>query len=226
MLSAVVTFDVFSALVDSRTGGGRYFQELAAARSWEVSAGQVYDRWDAINKALHGQSGPWRSFPELAEQALTATYKEKAIHGDPATDCAGLLASMVDWPLWPDVTVSALTAIEYPLGLLSNIDDRLLAGTAPLRLGCFDPSLTLTSQQLRTYKPAAAFYSAAVNRIGPLMHVAASARDVRGALEADLQCIRLARPGHRLDPQGPRPPVTIDDISQIPEAVMSLAAGR
>ena len=226
MRSAVLTFDVFSALIDSRAGGSRYFQQLASARSWEVSAGQVYDRWDAINKSLHGQSGPWRPLPQLAEQALTTAYREQSLHGDPAADCDGLLASMVDWPLWPDVTVAALTAIGCPLGLLSNIDDRLLAGTAPLRLGCFDPSLTLTSQQLRAYKPAAAFYRTAVNRIGPLVHIAASARDVRGALEARIRCIRLARPGHRLDLQGPRPTVTIDDISQTTSALMSLEVGR
>jgi len=35
--------------------------------------------------------------------------------------------------------------------------------------------------------------------------VAASARDVRGALQAGVDPIRLIRPGHDIDPTGPRP---------------------
>ena len=222
MVRTVVTFDVFSALIDSSTGGTSYFRALAEARSWNVAPGQVYDRWDAANKKLHGQVPRWRPFVELAEEALTAVYAELAVHGDPAADCAGLLESMAQWPLWPDVTDAALSKIGTRLGLLSNIDDYLLAGTAPLRLGCFDPDLVLTSQRLRAYKPSPTFYRAAVQRVGPLVHIAASARDVRGAVEAGLPCLRLARTGHQLDPAGPRPPMTANTIAQIPAALRSL----
>ena len=33
--------------------------------------------------------------------------------------------------------------------------------------------------------------------------MATSARDVRGALEAGIAVVRLRRPGHELDPEGP-----------------------
>lgn len=49
-LPRVITFDIFSALIDSRSGGGAALDELAARRSWPVSGADVYTRWDAINK--------------------------------------------------------------------------------------------------------------------------------------------------------------------------------
>ena len=48
-----------------------------------------------------------------------------------------------------------------------------------------------------------------------LVHVAASARDVRGALEAGLETVRLARPGHELDSAGPRPAREVDSLTEL-----------
>ena len=47
------------------------------------------------------------------------------------------------------------------------------------------------------------------------MHVATSARDVRGALEAGIDVIRLRRPGHVLDPTGPRPRREAADLREL-----------
>jgi 2-haloacid dehalogenase len=64
----------------------------------------------------------------------------------------------------------------------------------------------LTSERLRAYKPAPDIYRRARERAdGALVHVATSARDVRGALEAGIETVRLRRPGHVLDPEGPQP---------------------
>jgi 2-haloacid dehalogenase len=45
--------------------------------------------------------------------------------------------------------------------------------------------------------------------------VATSARDVRGALEAGLEVVRLRRPGHALDPAGPRPAVEVGSLHDV-----------
>ena len=128
-----------SALIDSRRGGSDFFQHTATARGWQLTGPAVYDDWDRRNKQLHAQLGPWRPFADLAADALTAVYRTYQLAGDPAADCAHLLESMAGWPLWPDVTAAALTGVGRPLGLLSNIDDQLLARTAPLQLGVIDP---------------------------------------------------------------------------------------
>lgn len=45
--------------------------------------------------------------------------------------------------------------------------------------------------------------------------MATSARDVRGAMEAGIDVIRLRRPGHRLDPAGPAPLHDAADLAEL-----------
>ena len=150
-------------------------------------------------------------FAELGRQALhdvVGTGKPIAV----------LWASLPTWPLWPDVaeTVPRL-AERYRLGLLSNVDDELLAATQLSALP-FDRSLWLTSQRLGRYKPDSDYYQAAAEVVGGrLVHLAASARDVRGALEAGIDTIRIVRPGHRVDPDGPQPRRAVESLARLLE---------
>lgn len=222
-MSPVVTFDVFSALVDSRTGGSALFATLGGPRSWPCPPEAVYDRWDAENKALHLRSTRWRSFAELAGHALATTYRELGLDGDPAADCALLLASTSAWPLWPDVSAETLRGVNGGrIGVLTNTDGGLLERTAVVRLGVFAPEHRVTSEGLGAYKPAAEFYRRAVERVGPLVHVASSARDVRGCLEAGIPCVRLARPGHAVDPAGPQPEHVVTSVAELPAVLAEL----
>jgi 2-haloacid dehalogenase len=117
-----------------------------------------------------------------------------------------------DWPLWPDVAAQLPELGQrYRVGVLSNVDDAIFARTrvAPL----VDDAAVLTSERLRAYKPAPELYLRARERAGgELTHVATSARDVRGALEAGIPVVRLRRPGHTLDPAGPVPRDEADDV--------------
>lgn len=221
---ATVTFDVFSALTDSRTGGAVFFGELVRSRSWHRAPEEIFDRWDSHNKRLHLLNEQWAPFSELAEQALTVTYGELGLPDTVAEDCQGLLASMGQWPLWPDIGPSAFDALaEHRLGLLSNIDDGLLEESTALSLGVFETRWVWTSQRARAYKPSAAFYQRARREMGPYVHVASSARDVRGALGAGVVCVRLRRPGHGLDPNGPQPLFEADAFAELPRLLARAA---
>ncbi|MEO6880104.1 MAG: hypothetical protein ABI181_04020 [Mycobacteriaceae bacterium] len=222
-MSGVVTCDVFSALTDSHRGASALLAGLR--RDWPVDPAAVAADWDSRTKTLHRTHRGWRSHAELATQALVSTYTRLGVPGDAHTDAARLLGSMPDWPLWPDV--AALDAAAWSglrVGLLTNCDDDLLAGSRAATLAWVDGEV-LTSQALRAYKPARAFYDRARERVGAFVHVAASARDVRGAMEAGVACVRLARPGHALDPDGPVPAVTVTDAADLPAAVRSLLGG-
>nr|WP_157210046.1 hypothetical protein [Nocardioides aequoreus] len=109
------------------------------------------------------------------------------------------------------------------VGLLSNVDDALARRTRAAAL--VEADLMLTSQRLRAFKPDPSIYTEAAAAVAPaaLVHVAASARDVRGALEAGLAIVRLARPGHALDPDGPRPDHEVADAADLPAALEALA---
>lgn len=200
----VVTFDLFSALIDSRAGGAAALDRIGGSRGWAATGETVYDKWDAHNKEAQRTCSEWVPYRELAVRALAETYAGLGLEGDPAQDAAALLGTIGEWPLWPDVDdAMPVMARSYRVGLLSNVDDDLFLST---RAAVYvDPGLAMTSQRLAAYKPDPSIYHRAREALGPMVHVATSARDVRGALEAGIPVVRLRRPGHRLDPAGPRP---------------------
>ncbi|WP_116451298.1 HAD family hydrolase [Blastococcus litoris] len=217
---AFVTVDLFSALLDSRAGGTRALQLIGGGRGWPVGAATVYDTWDARNKASQKETTGWMSFAEHSRRALRATYRELGLRGDPDVDTGRLLDSVADWPLWPDVP-AALDALRgvHRVGVLSNVDDAVFAPTAVARL--VDPADVLTSERLGAYKPHPALYRSA-RQAGVDVHVPASARDTRGALEAGMRVVRVRRPGHSVDPDGPHPGLEIPDLLGLPEAVATV----
>lgn len=224
VVGVIVTFDLFSALTDSRTGAARVLAELAAERGWQQTGEELYDRWDRHNKALQRTATPPLTFHDVSLEALRQAWTD--LGHDPAyaeRDLARLEESVAQWPLWPDVAAGvAAVAALHRVGLLSNVDDDLARRTQAHAL--VDPDLVLTSQRLGAYKPNPEIYRAAAAAVAPerLVHVAASARDVRGALEAGLTTVRLVRAGHVLDDTGPRPSVEVTDAATLVEAIARL----
>jgi 2-haloacid dehalogenase len=232
---AWVTFDLFSALIDARTGGSAALSAIASGHGWDVGGGDLYDEWDTRNKAGQkdtpaGDGAPWVSFAEHCRRALAATYAARGLADDDAVawaDTATLLGTLPDWPLWPDVA-GALPEVarSHRVGVLSNVDDDLFSRTrvAPLIAELSDPGAVLTSQRLGAYKPSARLYRRAAEA-GVDVHVPASARDTRGALEAGLTVVRVRRPGHRVDPDGPRPQHEVAGLGELPAVLDRLGAG-
>ncbi|MDN7120958.1 haloacid dehalogenase [Nocardioides sp. ChNu-153] len=226
----IVTLDLFSALTDSRRGGSPVLAGLARERGWPETGEQLYDAWDGHNKALQRTAQAPTTFHDLSREALARAWADLG-HGpgdgaDVDADLALLEGSVADWPLWPDVAAGvAALARAHRVGILSNVDDALARRTRAHAL--VDPDLVLTSQRLGAYKPSLELYAAAAAALAPerLVHVAASGRDVRGALEAGLATVRLVRPGHVVDAAGPRPPVEVTDAAALAEAVERVARG-
>jgi 2-haloacid dehalogenase len=219
----VVTFDLFSALIDSRSGASAALRRLARRRGWQGTGEEVYGRWDAHNKAAQKACTTWVPFMSLSRQALVVTYAELGIEGDAAADADELLSSVGDWPLWPDVA-EHLPALRrsYRVGILSNVDDAVLRRTRAA--GLVDPEHAFTSERLQAYKPGSEIYRRAYEEAGGLVHIASSARDVRGALEAGVPVVRLARPGHQVDPEGPQPPRTVEGLTGIQDVLHQVLA--
>jgi 2-haloalkanoic acid dehalogenase type II len=218
-VTRLITFDLFSALIDSRMGASAVLDGLARARGWPVDGGTLYDAWDARNKASQRDEPVWIPFAEHGRRALAGAYAELGLTGDADTDVAVLLRSVGDWPLWPDVAVEVpRLAAAHRVGVLSNVDDDVFARTRVAAL--VDDADVLTSERLRAYKPHADIYRRARDRAGgELLHVATSARDVRGALEAGIDVAHLQRPGHALDPSAPVPEHRFPDLSRLVEAL-------
>ncbi len=214
-MPSVVTFDLFSALTNSRAGGAAVFGVWAARRSWSATGEQVYDTWDRLNKEAQAATADWVPYATLAEQALGAAYRRLRLDGDVVTDIAILLASQAEWPLWPDVALGLRQiSAGRRVGILSNVDDSLVVATRAASL--FAPELLLTSERLGVYKPDPRIYERARTACGgELVHVATSARDVRGSLEAGIEVVRLRRPGHQLDPGEPTPTLEVGGFDEL-----------
>lgn len=211
----LITFDLFSALIDSRTGASRVFAGMAAQHGWRIEGERLYDEWDRRNKASQRDEPEWIPFAEHSSRSLAATYDDLGLAGRAPLDAVMLLGSVAGWPLWPDVAEELPRLAErHRVGVLSNVDDDVFARTRVAQLVADGD--VLTSERLRSYKPHPDIYRRARERAGgALLHVATSARDVRGALEAGIDVIRLRRPGHRLDPDGPQPQREAGDLCEI-----------
>jgi len=109
----------------------------------------------------------WEPFAALGRRALVHVLDEHRLRGDVDAAMTELWASLGDWPLWPDVArgVRELSC-SYRVGLLSNVDDALLARTRLASLP-FVPDLVITSERVRQYKPNPGLYHAAHTIAGP-----------------------------------------------------------
>jgi len=212
---SVITFDLFSALTDSRTGGAAVFGNWASQRSWPLMGQKVYDVWDRLNKLAQAHTEGWVPYAVLAAQALDRAYGELDLDGDVGNDVAVLLESQETWPLWPDSArgLRRITAARR-VGILSNVDNALAARTRAFAFVA--PELVFTSERLGVYKPDPRIYERARDACsGNLVHVATSGRDVRGSLEAGIDVVRLRRIGHRLDPDGPTPTCEVGNLDEL-----------
>ncbi len=215
-MTFLVTFDLFSALLDSRSGGSAFFARLAGQRGWALAGTELYDVWDQRNKLSQLRTDEWIAFAEHSRRALTDSYRQLGLDGDPGADAHALLDDVANWPLWPDVA-QGLSILDNrcTVGVLSNVDDDIYRRTRVA--GLVDDDAVMTSQRLRAYKPRPDIYLRAADRADgrAFVHVASSARDVRGASEAGLTVFRLVRPGHAVDPQGPAPRVEIRSVGDV-----------
>jgi 2-haloacid dehalogenase len=208
-----VTFDVYSALVDSRRGGTDAFVELADRRAWRVDPEELFVRWDVRNKALQAETTSFATYRDLARRALVDVSTELELDVDASADTEFLLSTIECWPHYPDVPEGVGSVAErFPVALLSNIDDDLLARTN----AGFAFERAVTSQQARSYKPHEGIYRHAETVLGaPLLHVPASPRDVKGATDAGLEIVRIKRPGQSFDPESRRAGGEIDDLREL-----------
>ena len=170
---------------------------------------------------LHGRGSPTEPWPPARWETSTGRWDSTATHSPMRRSCWDPCppghcgpTSLMACPHWP---------LVHRLGVLSNVDDELFASTRAARL--VDPDLALTSQRLQAYKPGRRIYDEARRLVGPMVHIASSARDVRGAIEAGVMVIRLRRPGHELDPEGPTPEFEVDDISELAALLERMSPG-
>jgi 2-haloacid dehalogenase/putative hydrolase of the HAD superfamily len=159
----IITFDCYGTLIDWESGIANAFLEAAAAQGLTLRREDILHEY--ANTERHVQSERYRSYHDVLHD--TASRVAIALGWPLADDDAGFLAnSLPSWKPFPDTNpaLERLVAAGCRLGILSNIDDDLIAATRKHFTVDFD--LVITAQQLRSYKPGHAHFLAAKERIG------------------------------------------------------------
>ncbi len=175
----VFTFDCYGTLIDWESG------ILARVRPWLADTGHSEVPDDllltafALHQARHQQPRPALPYPEV----LRLTWRDMAAtFGLPSSvNQEQLFAeSCGDWQPFPD-TVAALDRLarHFRLVILSNVDNASLARSLTLLRAPF--LLTITAEDVGSYKPGLVHFEAAVSQLaeqgfpkGSILHVAQS----------------------------------------------------
>ena len=210
----VVTFDCYGTLVDWERGIADAF----------AAAGVTAPRAEIIRlHALHEpivEAERYRSYREVLAEV---TRRVLADLGAPAQDPYFLPDSLPAWRPFVDTVAGLrrLAAAGVRLGILSNIDDELLAATRRHLDGVpFD--FVVTAAQVRSYKPAPGHWHAARQLVGGgrWLHAAQSYfHDVQPARALAIDTAWVNRKGERPLDDG-RPTHEVADLTGLAALVV------
>ena len=159
----VITFDCYGTLIDWEAGITDAFKAAATADGVHVDPAAALKA--LFDTAPQVEAAEYRTYREvLTEGAVRVGAR---LGWKIGTERASFLPeSLPHWKPFPDTNAALerLSRAGYDLGILSNVDDDLLAGTR--RHFSVDFSLLVTAQQVRSYKPAAGHFTTARVRIG------------------------------------------------------------
>ena len=138
---------------------------------------------------------------------------------------SGFLPDSVQrWKPFKETNIQlAKLAKKYKLGLLSNVDDKLLGQTRRHIPTDFD--LVVTAQQVRSYKPDPAHFTECARRMGGKrgwVHVAASHyHDVAPCIKARVPVIWVNRNKETLDSSQRKPTAEVPNLKRPPSCSAS-----
>jgi 2-haloalkanoic acid dehalogenase type II len=210
----LITFDCYGTLIDWESSIVGAFQSEAARDGLSLSAGDIVAAYMAEEPEVEAEG--YRSYREvLGETARrVAARLEWKVESDRASFLA---ASLPDWRPFPD-TNAALERLarHFQLGILSNIDDDLLAGTRRHFTVTFD--LIVTAAQVKSYKPGHAHFREALARTTGkrLLHAAQSYfHDVVPARTLNIPVVWVNRNSQRAEDGGPLPTDEVRDLTAL-----------
>jgi len=167
----IITFDCYGTLIDWEGGIAGAFLEEAQKNGIALRRDDVLRAYEHHEPIVEQEQ--YRAYRDVL--ALTALRVAQDL-GWSLDDGTFLPESLPHWKPFADTNraLERLRAAGYRLGILSNVDDDLLAETR--KHFTVDFNLIITAQQVGSYKPAPGHFLAARERIGsaPWLHAAQS----------------------------------------------------
>ncbi len=216
----LMSFDVFGTLIDVRESSYAAFQSmLADAHAPQVDVKAFWEHWEERNIAHYWE--PWRPYKEICEISLAETFAHYGLKASSKL-ISRYFEAFSNFRLFADVnpTLDAL-AQRYRLGLVSNIDDDLLAATPLAR--AFD--VVATAERARGYKANGDLFRYLIANAGcakdDILHSGQSQfTDMVGGKPLGLTIAWINRRGVPLHPSVPKPDFTFTNV----EALRGLVA--
>lgn len=211
----VLTFDCYGTLVDWETGIWTAFHDAAAEDGVSLQRDAVVSAYHAIEPMV--ESGPFRPYHDVLVETARRVAAECGWSIDRAR-AEFLPRSLPDWPVFPDTNPALERLAEhYRLGILSNVDEDLLAGTE--RSLAVEIDFRVTADRVESYKPDLAHFEAArpfVGNANAWLHVAQSVfHDVAPASCMGIPVVWINRKGEKRLADSPRPDRELPDLTAL-----------
>ena len=209
-----VTFDVYGTLIDWEAGIHDAFQAEAQRDGFSIDKDVVIPMFHEISREI--EAGSYELYAEVLRR--TAVEISKRLDWPLEPSRSGFLPDSVQrWaPFKETRTQLEKLAKKYSLGLVSNIDDKLLGQTRRHIKTDFD--LVVTAQQVRSYKPDPAHFTECARRIGGKkgwVHVAASHyHDIEPCVKAKVPVIWVNRKRETLEPGQKKPTAEVPNLRE------------
>ncbi len=216
----VITFDCYGTLIDWESGIAGAFAEAAAEDGVALDRHAVLRAYAEVEPQVEREW--YRPYREVLQE--TASRVAHMLGWPvPYERCTFLALSLPRWKPFPDTNpaLEQLAAAGCRLGILSNIDDDLIAETRKHFGVAFDP--IVTAQQVRSYKPAPAHFTAARGRIGSARWLHAAQSNLHDIVPCNALGIPTAwinRKGERALPGG-TPTHELRDVAELAQFVRS-----
>jgi 2-haloacid dehalogenase len=194
-----VTTDCYGTLIDWEKGIVEAFQKEASKDGFTIDEAKLLERFFPIQEQI--MAGSYELYAEVLRRTAVRVAKELGWELEPSR--AQFLPDSV--PVWQpfreaNAAMDRLKS-KYDIGIVSNIDDKLL-GLSRRHLRT-ELDLVVTAQQVRSYKPDPAHFKEGARRIGGKkgwVHIASGYNaDVAPLLKMNVPVIWVNRHGEKLD---------------------------
>jgi 2-haloacid dehalogenase len=209
-----VTFDVYGTLIDADTGIYDAFTQEDESDGFTIERDELIPLFHEVQKQI--MAGSYELYAEVLRRTAVQIAKQLGWPLEPSR--SGFLPDSVQrWPTFKE-TIPTLQRVakKYKVGLISNIDDKLLGQTR--RHIPLDFDLVVTAQQVRSYKPDPAHFTECERRIGGRkgwVHVAASYyHDVEPCLKKKIPVIWVNRDKKQLEPGQKKPDAEVASLRE------------
>jgi 2-haloacid dehalogenase/putative hydrolase of the HAD superfamily len=209
-----VTFDVYGTLIDWEEGIFDAFQKEAERDGFSVEKNELMPLFHQVEREIQG--GSYELYAEVLRRTAVRIAKDLGWPLEPSR--AGFLPDSVQrWKAFKE-TNPTLEKFKkkVEIGLLSNVDDKLLGQTRRHIPQDFD--LVVTAQQVRSYKPDPAHFKECERRMGTKkgwVHVASSYyHDVEPCLKAKVPIVWVNRTGEELDSSQKKPTAEVKNLRE------------